>query len=325
MKHLAGLGLAIILSLSLVACRPHSIRDDSGGIALASTLPAALADDSFKSTLWQQTAAEYDALSLQVYTRAEQSLQQALQNSGWDALDASERQIMPRTDRLAIITDIDETLLDNSAFSVRQMRESAHRDMTPAEARIDFDQRWLEWALDAEATAMPGAVEFMQSAAANPRVEIFYITNRKDNEKLATCQNLLAVGLPLVNCESHVLTRNDEQGRGRDKVSRRQMVAKERRIALVFGDNLGDFIGNIMTSLPERDAVVAAKKNWWGERWFMLPNPSYGSWEDTLNRIEGRADDFDTAAERHLWLRQKKEKLLEDCRQRQCLQPQSQP
>ena len=28
-----------------------------------------------------------------------------------------------------------------------------------------------------------------------------------------------------------------------------------------------------------RDGLYAEYEDWFGERWFMLPNPTYGSWE----------------------------------------------
>jgi 5'-nucleotidase (lipoprotein e(P4) family) len=322
MKPILQSGIALLCAFGLSGCQTTSGKRADATPACATPSPAAvLADDSFRAALWQQSAAEYDALSLQAYTRAESMLDLALNQASWSALDPGELQAAPTGPGLAIITDIDETLVDNSAFTVRQMREPVPSCMTVAEARADWDRRWLEWVSDAEATAMPGAAEFMQFAAKRPGVEIFYITNRKDNEKAATCKNLIAVGFPVKSCDTHVLTRNDADGRKKDKVSRRQEVARTHRVVLVFGDNLGDFIGNVLTNEAERDAIVAKRRDWWGQRWFMLPNPAYGSWEEILGAITDRPDDFATAAERAAYVRAQKERRLQDCRSKDCLKP----
>jgi 5'-nucleotidase (lipoprotein e(P4) family) len=322
MKPILYPGIVLLCALGLAACQTTGGKHAAAAPACAVKPAAAiLADDSFRATLWQQTAAEYDALSLQVYARAEAMLDLALHDTSWSALDPGETQAAPAGPGLAIITDVDETLVDNSAFTVRIMREPMPACMTVAEARADWDRRWLEWVSDTEATAMPGAAEFMQHAVQRPGVEVFYVTNRKDNEKAATCKNLVDIGFPVKNCDTHVLTRNDADGRRKDKVSRRQDVARTHRVVLVFGDNLGDFIGNVLTTEKARNTLVSDRRDWWGQRWFMLPNPAYGSWEEILGNITDRADDFATAAERNAYVRAQKERRLQDCRSKDCLKP----
>jgi acid phosphatase len=48
---------------------------------------------------------------------------------------------------------------------------------------------------------------------------------------------------------------------------------------MLFGDDLNDFAFANGKSRDERDAIVAAHANDWGRKWFILPNPVYGSWE----------------------------------------------
>ena len=50
---------------------------------------------------------------------------------------------------------------------------------------------------------------------------------------------------------------------------------------MLFGDDLGDFL-----SVPRQEATVEARarllplyEQLLGERWFVIPNPMYGSWE----------------------------------------------
>ena len=66
-----------------------------------------------------------------------------------------------------------------------------------------------------------------------------------------------------------------------DKSARRALVARSFRILMLFGDDLGDFL-----SVPRQEATVEARarllplyEQLLGERWFVIPNPMYGSWE----------------------------------------------
>ena len=66
-----------------------------------------------------------------------------------------------------------------------------------------------------------------------------------------------------------------------DKTTRREHVAKEFRVLLLVGDDLGDFLPSRGT-VAERDARVAPYAEWWGTKWIALPNPMYGSWMSAL-------------------------------------------
>ena len=49
-----------------------------------------------------------------------------------------------------------------------------------------------------------------------------------------------------------------------------------------FGDQLGDF-AQVVANTPEaRGTLEAQYRGWFGQRWWALPNPSYGSWEPAL-------------------------------------------
>jgi acid phosphatase len=54
---------------------------------------------------------------------------------------------------------------------------------------------------------------------------------------------------------------------------------------MLAGDDLNDFVP-ARVSLAERQARVAGRESWWGERWIVLPNPMYGSWADALAGYE---------------------------------------
>jgi predicted secreted acid phosphatase len=52
----------------------------------------------------------------------------------------------------------------------------------------------------------------------------------------------------------------------------------------MFGDQLGDFfqIPTASADLAGREKLFGANDKKWGEQWFQLPNPTYGSREDAV-------------------------------------------
>lgn len=249
--------------------------------------PGALKDpvhDNLNAVLWSQTSAESRALILQGFSRAAAAVVAGKADKAWNALPRDEQSPLPADAPLAIITDIDETVLDSSPFNADLIQNPIDKSLSPAEAKKQFDQRWLDWVAESEALPLPGSVDFLQAAAAQG-VEIFYITNRKDEEKHNTCNNLLLARFPLPSCEKNVLTRNDADGRPKEKGSRRKQVGASHRVIAVLGDNLGDFLNGVYGTREARADLVAQQAAWWGERWIMMPNPMYGSWEDVLGSL----------------------------------------
>src|SRR5215510_3090438 len=132
---------------------------------IALTVPVTLAQQPANNeyqtgaVLWMQASGERAALSYQAFQLARMMLDRDLRTS---------RSRMKR----ALIVDIDETILDNSRYQAWLIKN-----------RQNFsDQTWLDWVNRSEATAIPGAVEFLNYANARG-VKVFYITNRKTAEK----------------------------------------------------------------------------------------------------------------------------------------------
>ena len=57
---------------------------------------------------------------------------------------------------------------------------------------------------------------------------------------------------------------------------------------MLIGDNLGDFNEGYKASVAARRTLVTDFSDYWGSRWIMIANPTYGSWEQALY-------DFDNA------------------------------
>lgn len=217
-----------------------------------------------------QTAVEYEATTLQAYRLAERQLDAALGDPKWSAAIEQTGDVS----RLppAVVLDVDETVLDNSLFQARGVRDNT----------VYSDDSWNRWVVEAGAIAIPGARAFTQYAT-DKGVAVFFITNRMAKVEEATRANLLAQGFRLPADVDTVLTRGERpEWNTSAKGARRAHVARTYRILLLVGDDLGDFVVDASGTPADRQARTAPNADWWGRRWIMIPNPSYGSWERAL-------------------------------------------
>ena len=198
---------------------------------------------------FQQQSAEVRALQLQAYNLATLRLDAAVAA----AEDPS---------KLAIVTDLDETVIDNSALLARDLA-NCHM--------YDAWDTWLPWERDGTPTLIPGAKEFLEHAD-SLGVAIRYVSDRADEQKEHTLETLTELGLPQVSAETVLLL-------GPPKVERRDLVAKDHQIIMLLGDTLHDFDGRFRkTPLDEQKATVAEEAGKWGAEWIVLPNAGYGTW-----------------------------------------------
>jgi len=230
-----------------------------------------LKEQNIMSVLYQQTAAERLAGSLQTFRSAKQAIDNALTDRSWSALPGQDIQ----GKKPAIIVDVDETVLDNTAYEARMILDGTK-----------YPDGWISWGKEASATEVPGAKDFLNYAAAKG-VTIFYITNRVVELKEATQKNLTKLGIPWDQTKETILMRG-ENNWGSDKGSRRALVAQEYRVLLMAGDNLGDFVDAKDNNLSpqQRKAIVEEYADYWGEKWFMLQNIAYGDWEGALYNFD---------------------------------------
>lgn len=230
-------------------------------------------DARYNSVLWTQNAPEYPVAVRQTYWMAKMQLAAGLANKEHSA-DEAQAALGDFQDKPpAIILDVDETVLDNSAYNARNIEDG---DVFRAAT-------WTAWVNESVAPSVPGAVEFIQHAQGKG-VEVFLVTNRRDQHRAGTLKNLKGVGLEVP--DDHLLLRNDEEGRGGDKVSRRAMVARDYRIVLLIGDNIADLCAGVAGEPTDLAMTVAAEKQEkFGDGWVMLPNPMYGGWERTNNGL----------------------------------------
>lgn len=240
------------------------------------------------ATLWVRHAAEYGAAARTVYGAAAARLDAALEDRTWTAaieqVGADFADLPP-----AIILDVDETVLDNVDYQARLILEGDYYG----------SETWTAWCEERSARPVPGSLAFLRAADARG-VAIFYVTNRKAHVDAATVDNLRALGYPVV--DEHVMTRGEREEWTSDKTSRRAHVAATHRIVMMFGDNLGDFVDIEELGVDERAERVAKGDAWWGRRWFMLPNPMYGSWDAALIDGEWSLPPEERVARKRAWL-----------------------
>jgi acid phosphatase len=232
--------------------------------------PDVTSDRRYNAVAWMQNAAEYRMSARQAFRLATLQLDKGLSDLSWTA-DLVQRDTGGYQSKTpAIILDVDETVLNNSAYSARGIvNEESYSTPT-----------WTAWAAEEKAGAIPGALEFIQYARSK-HVRVFYVTNRKDDVKQATINNLRALDFPA--SEDYILTCDASDGRPRDKISRRAFVAENHRILLLIGDNMGDFCADMdTTNQQERNELAAQREDMLGSRWIILPNAMYGGWDRAL-------------------------------------------
>lgn len=272
--------LAAVLLLALAGCATSTARHGPAPVATPSAPAAAAApvgpapNDNLNAVAWTQTAIEHDLIYREVYRHARETLQAALRDPRWDALSKEDRVAPVKGLKPAVILDVDETVLDNSPYQAELVREGK-----------EFNEAtWAQWCRQAQARPLPGALEFTRFADRHG-VAVFYLSNRAQDLNDVTLQNLRAQGFPVADDGRFLglgtVVPGCEQN-GSEKGCRRQKIARQYRVLMQFGDQLGDFLDVLANTVDGRATAVQPYLDWVGQRWFVLPNPTYGSWEPAL-------------------------------------------
>ncbi len=215
------------------------------------------------ATLYVQKSAEYEALCLQAYAQAEAQLLEYFENGGG---------------KPAVVLDLDETVLDNSAYTAWQILADRPYD----------DDTWNQWVEDASAPAVPGAVRFL-NIADSLGAELYYISNRDVSGLEATIRNMADLGINRVEEDRFFLktTTSDKTGRRKD------VMDTGWNLIMLIGDNLGDFdrIWDKPAPLEDRSKMVANRRAQFGTVFIVLPNPLYGTWLQAIYGYEHMDED----------------------------------
>jgi 5'-nucleotidase (lipoprotein e(P4) family) len=234
--------ISVAAIVAVAACAPKS--------APVATAPAfTAASDSIR---WVREAAEYQAALIQVYRLATARVEQAAATrvaGSW-----------------AVILDADETILDNSTYQLERARLGL--GFTP--------ESWNAWVRRREATPLPGASAFLTRVRAlGGRIAI--VTNRLQSE----CDDTRAVFDAHQLVFDAMLCRPD--GAPSDKNPRFNAVAAGATAAGSTALDVVAFVGDNILDFPAMSQ--AAKKQGppafteFAVRFFLVPNPMYGSWQ----------------------------------------------
>ena len=227
---------------------------------------------------WVDTSAEYDALTLQAYQNASRHLDDLIADKRATALPGQESTAeLP----VAIILDVDETAVSNIDFQLQLKGKFSHEA---------FDHWWQ----NNPARRVSGAPEFIQMAR-DKGVTIFFITNRPCEtrnfapgpcpQEAITLKNLAEAGIE--TDADHLMLVGEHPEWSREKRFRQELVAKDYRVIMLIGDDLGDFLPCVRAkpvapcpaaTAGDRDRMTLQYSEYWGVRWHILPNPMHGSW-----------------------------------------------
>lgn len=245
---------ALLLVLALVSgnCRSAhttSLPTPAPPPATASPAGAAAIPDSIK---WVRGSAEYMAAFEQTYRLATARIEAESQTHAAGSW--------------AVILDADETVLNNSLYQEERAR-----------AGLGFsEESWAAWVKRREATPLPGVATFLTRVhQLGGRIAV--VTNRLQS----VCPDTEAVFARYQLVYDTMLCRVD--GTPSDKNPRFQAVAAGRTpagaspldVVAYVGDNILDFPG-LSQSVRSQGAAALAD---FGSRFFLLPNPMYGSWQ----------------------------------------------
>ena len=193
---------------------------------------------------WVRQSAEYRILCEQLFHQATVAILRrvkAEKNSG----------------NLAVVVDLDETVLDNSHYQVERWK-----------AGLSFTQdSWSDWVNRKEAGLIPGAKAFL-STVRKKGVRVVFLSNRMNDNLKPTRENLQALGA--LDPRDLFLLRLDKDDL--KEVRRKEVTDGTGRMKKVGPLKVIGYVGDQMRDFP------SDRKQEFGKTNFLLPNPMYGKW-----------------------------------------------
>jgi len=189
---------------------------------------------------WVTSSKEYKFSCHQTFNTASIMLDEYLKNN--------------KNKNLAIVMDLDETVLDNSQYQVEIFNKGESFNM----------KSWSKWVKRAEADLVPGSKAFINRARALG-YQLIFISNRMDKRLKSTKQNMRNLGV-FHKDDIYLLRLNkkDTKDIRRSEVykgTNRMAMYGPFEVMMYLGDAMGDF-----------NRIKSFRKN------FIFPNPMYGKW-----------------------------------------------
>ncbi len=244
---------AVVLLLLAPGCAPRSAAPPQAPAApTASPAAPAAAPAVPRAIVWTRESAEHRASLLQIYGVATRAVEEAV----------SSRKLKPGT--WAIVTDADETVIDNSLNEL----EVAQGVAKP------YPDGWRDWVVRLEAPPLPGALPFLSRVKELGGV-VAIVTNRSARDCPETVANFRKFSIPydMMLCKGEVSDKNPRFQAVADGTAAAGFGPLE--IVAYLGDNILDF-PQLSQAVKERSDAAFAP---FGQRFFLFPNPLYGSWE----------------------------------------------
>ncbi|MCE9637144.1 MAG: hypothetical protein K8T90_15675 [Planctomycetes bacterium] len=268
MRHVGWISAWLVAASLLVGCasdeakrapQPVAATSDFGTLIggnledLADAVASPLYPDSVH---WSRNSAEHRAAYLQAYRLAGEVLARRVAG-------------LPAGTKWAVALDADETIIDNSLYQ-------------KARGFLGYSKEtWNEWVrLSAAATrdvdlpaALPGAVQFLQRVrAAGGAIAI--VTDREAVVEAETRTNLTKLDVPFDVLLCKPPAGDQSKGARWKKIEDGSATPDGQSLKIVMwvGDNIRDFPNGDQTGMP------GAFFEEFGDQYFVLPNPMYGSW-----------------------------------------------
>lgn len=259
-KHFKLATIAALSAFVLVGCAQKPDAD------------AQLQQQAVLGLNWMQQSGEYQALAYQAYNAAKVAFDHAKVAKG---------------KKKAVVVDLDETMLDNSAYAGWQVKHNKPFDGAD----------WTRWVDARQSAAVPGAVAFNNYVNSHGG-KVFYVTNRKDStEKAGTVDDMKRLGFNGVEDSAFYLKKDKSA-----KAARFAEIEKQGyQIVLYVGDNLDDFGDSVYGKQnADRRDFAAQNKDKFGTTYIVLPNANYGGFEgglapnyfkgDSASKVKARLD-----------------------------------
>lgn len=199
---------------------------------------------------WFRNSAESRAAYLQAFRLATMNVDAALAADG-----------APSRGSWAVITDADETLLDNSQFQKDHGAEPFN------------SANWSAWVQSKRSTATPGSVAYVKHVK-QLGGHVFVVTNGAQADCGAYASHIHELGLDVdgVLCQTDVSDKNPRFQKVQDGTAVQGIGPQ--KVLVWTGDNINDFPNESQASRTDESKLAE-----FGARFVVLPNPMYGSWQ----------------------------------------------
>ena len=199
---------------------------------------------------WTVESKEYEAICYQIYKIAENKLDKHFSKNK-HSLNIGDNS------NLAIIMDLDETVLDNSQYQVELFENNESFNMGS----------WASWVRREEAKLVPGSKGFIDKVR-SMNIQLIFISNRMDERVHETMSNMRKLDVHSDN-DIYLLRKNRED---RKHVRRNEIYNSTGRMAKYKTFKVIQYLGDAMGDFPNSDLSNFSNSQ------FIFPNSMYGKW-----------------------------------------------